>query len=386
MIRPDDIHRKAVNFYDEWLRAWLSGDAAYFPRTVRANLKPDRGDVVGAAEAVRRLRTGSKEERGTGYTVEWDDVNSRAFGRNQLPVRVFFATEADYLDFIGKSDEFAAFVRAVQCIRAATDELELWLQANASRVTELAPDLDGLLSIVRFLRDHPRPQLFARELPVAADTKLVERHQGLLREWLDSLLPPHTIRADEDHFERRYGLRYVEPHLHVRLLDNALGPELGFPCREFALPLGTLAALPLSNADVYIVENKVNLWTLPALRRGLGLGGLGHGVTLLRYCPWLKRLPIVYWGDLDVEGFEILSSLRSTFPQARSAFMDEATFNEWQHLANRGMGRRPDVPPHLTETEGVTYRRCRDQNLRLEQERIPQAFVLAALVRSTVGM
>jgi hypothetical protein len=39
-------------------------------------------------------------------------------------------------------------------------------------------------------------------------------------------------------------------------------------------------------------------------------------------------------------------------------------------------GGDPDVPAHLTEAEQAAYVRCRDNKLRLEQERIPQTEVL----------
>ena len=384
MIQPEDIRRKAENLYRDYLLAWLTGET-FFPRDIPARKVPDPADLAGAAEDIQRLRRGSKELLGSGYTVEWREVRSRALGRNTIPARVLFETSVDFLHFIGKDREFAAFEQTVNRLRATVPALEPWIRSNVTRVAELAPDLEGLIGVLLFLSANPRPQLFARELPIRADTKLVERRQGLLREWLDLLLPPHAIRADEEHFERRYGLRYAEPHFHVRLLDPLLAKELGFPCSEFSLPLGTLAGLPVREAEVVIVENKVNLLTLPPSHRGFGLGGLGHGVTQLRYCPWITNLPVTYWGDLDVEGFEILSSLRTLFPQARSIFMDETTLDDWRHLATRGTGRQPDRPPRLTETEGDAYLRCRNENLRLEQERIPQAIVLAVLHRLESG-
>ena len=206
------------------------------------------------------------------------------------------------------------------------------------------------------------------------DTKFIERYEGLLRGWFDIVLPPHTIRADEDHFERRYGLRYAEPHLLVRLLDPALERELGLPCSELSLPLHTLGAMPVRAAAAIVVENKVNLLTLPSFPRGIGLGGLGHGVVLLRYLSWLNDTQIVYRGDLDTEGFEILSSLRAVFPHAHSFLMDLDTLGRGQPVA--GTGRKPDVPRHLTEVEQRAFLCCRNENLRLEQDRIPQAEVL----------
>src|SRR5205823_6364051 len=170
---------------------------------------------------------------------------------------------------------------------------------------------------------------FARELPIPVDTKFIERHQALLQEWLDILLPPSAIRADETQFELRYGLRYVEPHLYVRLLDPCLKSELGLPCSELSLPLHTLARLEVRDAAAFVVENKVNLLTLPLIPRCIGFGALGRAVTLLRHVPWLGSTSLFYWGDLDVEGFEILSSLRALHPRTHSFMMDEDAIERW---------------------------------------------------------
>ena len=131
------------------------------------------------------------------------------------------------------------------------------------------------------------------------------------------------------------------------------------------------------HADVaMIVENKVNLLTLPPIRRGIGLGGLGNSVVLLRYLPWLSNIPIVYWGDIDIEGFEILSLLRAIFPTTRSFMMAIGVLDRWRTLIVLGTNRQRDIPANLTEAEREVYLRCRDGNLRLEQERIPQDAVL----------
>ena len=235
---------------------------------------------------------------------------------------------------------------------------------------------------MRYFVDHPRPNVYARELPLSVDTKFIERHASLLRDWLDLVLPPHAIRADEKKFEHRFGLRSADPHLLVRLLDPQLGSELGFPCVEFSLPLDTLASLPVRADLVLIVENKVNLLTLPRVKRGLGLGALGDAATR-RHVPWLSRIPIVYWGDVDVEGLEILSSLRALFPQTRSLLMDVATLDRWPHLIVSGSGHvsTRETPAHLTESEQAAFTRCRDGNLRLEQERIPHRDVLNVFAR-----
>lgn len=379
MIQPQDIRRKANNLYQDCLKAWLEGDESFFPRIVPAKRIPDPANLAEAIESMRRLREGSKQTLGFGYTVEWREVNSRKLGRNKLPERILFETREDYLRFIGKEKEFAMFTETVSRLRGEFPVLEDWIRRNLQTLIDSAPELCGLLQVVRFLSENPRPNLFARELPVPVDTKFVERHQRLLGEWLDRVLPPHMVRADEHHFERRFGLRYAEPHLFVRLLDPQLQKDLRFPCSELSLPLRTLATFQARPSAVVIVENKVNLLTLPPLPGTLGLGALGKGVTLLRYLSWLEGTSITYWGDLDVQGFEILSSLRAIFPQTRSILMDARTLERWRPFCTSGNTRGVESLPCLTDQEHDAYTQCREQNLRLEQEHLPNEQFLAAL-------
>ncbi len=378
MIQPEDIRRKAQNLYPDYLRAWLGGDESFFPRNIPARKTPDGDDLSAVSQSVRCLRDGSKEVTGFGYTVQWQEVNSRKFGRNRFPTRILFETPDDLLRFTGKQREFSVFADAVTRLRETFPSLENWIRSNMRTLIDAAPDLKGLLNVLQFFSENPRPNRFARELPIPVDTKFIKRYEGLLRQWFDIVLPPHTIRADEEHFERRYGLRYAEPHLLVRLLDSTLEQELHWPCSEISIPLRALATMPLRADLVIIVENKVNLLTLPSFPRGIGLGGLGDGVVLMRYLAWLNTTRLTYWGDLDTEGFEILSSLRAIFPNTSSFLMDLGTLGRWRHLAVLGTGQKLGIPPHLTELEQQAYLCCRDENLRLEQERIPQDEVLIA--------
>jgi hypothetical protein len=381
---PDDIRRKALNLYPAFLAAWLRNEP-FFPRTIPARRQPE-GDLAQAAAAVQRLRAGSKEVTGCGYTVEWAEINSRTFGRNRFPARIVVETQDDYLPFIGRMGEFTAFAAAVGRIRARYPQLEAWIGAHRTRLVEAAADVEGLLQVVEFLDAHPRPGLFARELPVPVDTKFIERHHRILREWLDLVLPPQAVRADEAHFDRRFGLRYAEPHVLIRFLDDALREACGCPWPELSLPLHTLAGLPVHAHHVLIVENKVNLLTLPPMAGAVALGGLGNGVTDLRYLSWLAETAIWYWGDIDVEGFGILSRLRSLLPQTRSLFMDEGTLADWRHLAGAGSGRGGEVPPGLTPAERAACDVCLREDLRLEQERLPQAVVQTEGLRTVLHL
>lgn len=380
MIQPEDIARKAEAIYREYLGAWLDGARAFFPRVVPARRDPG-DDVAVAIDRVRRLREGSKEVLGYGYTVEWKEVRSRRHGRNLFPQRILFATEQDLLRLVKKERDFGRFAAAVTRLRAELPELDPWLRSNVRALTEAADDLEGLLEVVRWLRGNPRPRIFAREMPLGVDTKFVERNERILRPWLDRVLPASAIRADEEHFERRFGLRYREPDVFVRVLDPALQSELGFPCPALSLPLHTLGDLRVTGANTIVVENRVNLLTLPLLARTIAIGGLGNGASLLRHVTWLETAPLRYWGDLDVEGLAILSRVRALYPASESIFMDRATLERYRSLVVRGndCDAASATPPGLTAGESDAFTACRTENLRLEQERIPHRDVLAAL-------
>lgn len=308
-------------------------------------------------------------------------MNSRRFGRNEFPERISFECEDDLVRLIRKEREFERFKTALRHINGAVPELAEWTRSNAPALVSLASELEGLVQVVTFLKQHPRPDCFARELPLAVDTKFIERHKDILRRWLDLTLPSHTIRADEEHFERRYGLRYVEPLVLVRFLDPNVRIEFGFPCDVLAIPLHTVAGWGATDVRVFVVENKVNLLTLPPLRRTVALGGLGAASALLRYCPCSSEYPLTYWGDIDVEGFAILSNLRTFWPRVQSIMMDGQTLRALRTLCGSGTGASPEVPPHLTPSEEEAFRICSSENLRLEQERIPQSVVVDVLGR-----
>lgn len=378
MIQPQEIRRKAERFYPRFLQMWLRGEDP-FPWEVRSNKDPG-DDHAAAIKAVQQLTEGSRERLGYGYTVERKEINSRRHGRNRFPQRIFFESQEDYLRYIGKQREFDAFSKAVGRVRERYPQLDAWIRSNRKLLIESAGDVEGLLLVVGYLCANPRPGLFARELPLPLDTKFVERNQRVLREWLDRVLPPHAIRADEEHFERRFGLRYAEPHLLVRFLDPQVQRQFASPWAECSIPLHTLAEMNVRPARVLIVENKVNLLTLPMMPHTLGMGALGYGVTELRLINWLQHAQITYWGDVDVDGFKILSHLRKIFPQTKSLLMDRATLQRWRdEIGERVQPKPSEPPPGLTAAERDAFENCTTQGWRIEQEKIPQSQVLTVL-------
>lgn len=377
MIKPEDIRQKAERLYEVVLSSWTENNCI-FPYNLAVNKQLD-DNISLAVKEIELLKKNSKEMKGYGYTVQWQEKRSRKYGQNLFPDKVLFETREDYLKFIDKQTDFDAFTHTVLAIRSSFPQLESWIRSNLRSINQLASDIDKLIQVVGYFQLKPRPNCFAREIPLEIDTKFIERNKMYLRQWLDVLLPPHAIRSDEAHFERRFGLRYAQQHIIVRFLDSITQKLAGFPCDLLSLPPETIAQLHFEEVHVIIVENKINLLTLPSIPNAIALGALGKAVTVLRDIGFLSKAKITYWGDVDADGFEILSSLRQIYPQTQSILMDIQTLDDMNALIGEGNGKGSSIAPNLTSSEKAAYEKCLKENIRLEQERIPHKYVLNKL-------
>lgn len=373
MITPDDIVAKASRAYLPFLRSWIRGEP-FAPLAIPTGAVP--ADFRALERAVTSLLDGSKERRGFGYTVELQTKATRAHGTQSLPARVYVTSAEDMLQLAGKTEEFAAFVEDVALIRATLPELEPWLADNPRYIIEQHGVWPELLRVCAYFQGHPRPNLYIRELPIAVHTKFIEQHMAVLTHLLDALLPPGATQVAEKQFERRYGLRWETPLVRLRLLDPLLQARLGLPLMDVAAPVAQLAALPCAGLRCLVVENKMVFLTLPPLPNTLAIFGSGFQIQLLRELSWLYQCPIWYWGDLDAQGFQILALLRALFPQVVSLMMDAETFDAFHEFVVTGTPSSSVELPHLTCDEQALFANLARGNLRLEQERISQAYTV----------
>ncbi|MGB3181266.1 MAG: DUF2220 domain-containing protein [Cyclobacteriaceae bacterium] len=148
---------------------------------------------------------------------------------------------------------------------------------------------------------------------------------------------------------------------------------------DLTLPLSQIAALALRPRRVIVSENKMTFLTLPPMPGTLAIWGHAYRASLLQHLPWLTGTDIIYWGDLDVHGFQILNQVRSHYPPAKSLMMDKATYRAFRQFVTTGKPSPVTHLPHLTEAEALMHRYLRLHNLRLEQERISHSYVLERL-------
>jgi hypothetical protein len=387
VIAPDELLAKAKRLYPIVVSEWIRDECkTLFPKRIPANLdlrssNSERKKQSELLQEVQELRHHSKQIRGYGYSVYWEQIANRSHGLNEFPKQIWIETLDDYLGWTRLKSDFERIISRINVLRQELPPLEPWIVSSWNKLQELDQDFQDLVTVTRYLRDHPRPDCFPRELPLAVPTKLVERQQKILADWLDIVLPAECIDfgCDRRDFAARYGFKSFRKHLLLRFLDRDWSNELGLPFEELSLPPTSIYALPVKQGRVIIVENKTNLLTLPPMPRTIGIFGEGKGVSQLLRIGWLDQSEIYYWGDLDVEGFEIYAHLKFRFPQTTSVMMDLPTIRRYEHLSTAGNGSQVEVPPELNAIESEAFRYLRKNNLRIEQEHILQSYVNEAL-------
>lgn len=382
MITPAEIIKKGSRKFQSILRDYLE-EKEPFPLLFPVGKLPT--SLSERRSALDRLTQQSKEYTGSGYSIEWRDVNQRHMGKQTVPTRILIESLDDYLTLVRKKGEYQAFVQDVALIRSRQPSLAPWLLDNTKAVIENHGRWGDLLTVCHFFLHNQPPYGYIRELPIPVHTKFIEQNTKLLSRLLDVLLPPDRIDSHQSTFVGRYGLKEKPPLIRCRLLEEQLDWQHGLRLDDLSLPtdqLNHLLSQHIKPKKIFIVENLINFLTLPRKAESVALFGKGYAIHLLKTITWLEEAELIYWGDIDAHGFQILSDLRSLFPHVRSVLMDQQTFEENQAYI---INLRPDshaTPKRfqtLTPAERELAEHVTTHSLRLEQEHIPHAYVLKQL-------
>lgn len=387
---PDDIAAGVRQLWDSGtiLRARLEG-SSIFPLELR--LRQPGGAEIGQAFEAARAWIGAlvgmdREARGFGYELVWRDINHRQLGRNRIPVAARIPSEEDALRLIGRGADLRRFDRLAGMTLEAFPILRPWLLRQPLKPLAYADAWEAVLAVLRWFRAHPRPGIYLRQLDIeGVDTKFIESHKALFTELLDEIMPPETILASANgarQFESRFGLSTKPALIRFRLLD----PDYYIGgLSDLSIPVAHFAALETRVERIFVTENEVNALAFPPVRSSMVVFGGGYAIDRLAQAGWLSSREVLYWGDIDTHGFAILDRLRSHIPHVRSILMDRATLDAHRFLwgAENVATRYTGELGRLTEEEGQLFVELRDNvhaaNLRMEQERIPYAWVVAAI-------
>lgn len=376
MITPKDIRTKALRHWSSYAyhRLWLSG-APWQALDIPFGKPGGRellSEFANICQSLHELQASAKATLGYGYEIDFEPVTHRQLGEQHLPSRIYFSSEQDFLRFIGKLKEAAQFKHLAQQALARYPALSELLHNKPRWLLDNLAVWNKLLSVTDWFIAHPRPDIFIRQIDLPdIDSKFIEQHKTQLTVLLDALLPSSAIEREAKSFELRFGLRFDQHLIRFRLLDPAIALA---GLSDLTLPLDDFCRLELALDYVFITENKVNGLAFPTFPGSMVIFSLGYGVGSLAQADWLKTKRIIYWGDLDTHGFEMLSRLREIFPHVESMLMDNSSLNANRTLCVQEASPVKEMPTFLTEAEQNTFNTLLSSDgiaLRLEQERIP---------------
>lgn len=377
MISVTEIKRKAERMYPQFLKATLLG-TQFFPKVLRSD-KNLSADFAAMSKELSELISGSKDRKGFGYLVQSRPVKTRNHGVQDIPESILFEDQENYLQFIGKAKEFDLFIQKSKLIKDTIPRLATWMERNPQSVIDNQHQWNDLLRVCDWFLNHFEPDRFyIRELPIAIHTKFIEDNKTTLRNLLDELIP-EKLNSNESEFEKRFHLKYAQPEIRFRFLKRVKTTY-----NDLSVPLNEFIDNPIACKKIFIVENKMNFLTFPEVAEGLAIWGKGFAIESLKHATWLNDMEIYYWSDLDVQGFQMLSQLRSYLAQTTSFLMDRNALESFSEFIVQGTPAKIETLENLSTEESILFNYIKSQNLRLEQERIPQWYVQQAIDRLQV--
>lgn len=251
-------------------------------------------------------------------------------------------------------------------------------QAGIIRAADPRPDTDFalILEAGHWFATHTAEGLTPRQVPLPGfHAKWLDRNEALVR----------TLSGKED-----LGLARRPARVHFTYLDPLHRASRARV--HDSLTIGDHAEPAYKPDTVIITENKDTALYFPPVPGAVTVEGDGRKATgLLAGIPWVRSCPsVIYWGDIDSAGLEIVNDLRKAGAAIRTMLMDYAAYETyeqygaWSDEKGRPLPCRPRRNlPLLTADEEFMYLRLTDPGWnrarRVEQERIPFTAALREL-------
>lgn len=373
MKTPDDVVRLIERrLTSNWHRC-VSGLSNAFPHSFPLG-KPSVADMRSNYSAILAL-TRQWQSWAEQHSASLDYGNRRGAGGSTqtVPTHVTISSIDHAANIVGGQWP-ARFERARTRLADVTQRCtdpEVVATIIRTADTYTSTDFELLLTVVDWLVTDPtRAQgITPRQVPIpGVHAKWLQTHMKpvLQLTGLDDLglLPSHPSRINFTYLDEDYHRTGQRVHDSATVGDSmtpAYPPQV-----------------------VVISENKDTAIHFPPIRQGISVEGVGRGGKTLASFPWLRDAPLViYWGDMDRDGYEILDGYRRDFDRdLESIFMDVAAYDEFEPFGTssdrRGAplvaGNRRDVDL-LRDDERRVYERVTDPDhwghRRIEQERIP---------------
>ncbi|QFG22198.1 DUF3322 and DUF2220 domain-containing protein [Actinomadura sp. WMMB 499] len=366
--------------HEKWAAAVCAESGVGEPVTFAVPLRPG----VSTGRAVAQMRAPAWTE----WHMAWREFAARNPGVEivRKPLSVQGVTNDYPVKLVADLDTAVALVPGPDVARARALASSLrsagavLTPATLRAVCRLGDgDVEVLLSAVTWLHRNPDASAWtARQLPVPGmHTKWLDAHGALLRD-----VAGRDVRDEVRSRPTVLHLTYVDP-----------GHAASHRRRHDAWTTGDTHDIGYRPRTVLVVENRDSRLWFPPVRDTIVVEGGGWAAAAqLAKVPWIRAAEhIVYWGDIDADGYAILDRFRAALAEpapdgappkpVASILMDDTDLHHYRrHGVNHDKAGRPLGPsttplPRLTEAEATAYDTIATEGStpfrRIEQEAIP---------------
>lgn len=221
--------------------------------------------------------------------------------------------------------------------------------------------------------------LQARNIDIEGfDTKFLELNQARL----ERLYVEDSDRSNSGlSFEAYFGLIDKTRRVRMRCLDPDFAGERGAHFHqdgdiEVEITVAQRELRSVGYKTVYILENLLAYEKMPPTHQALAIWGKGAGILGLAKELSLADTEVIYWGDMDYAGYQILANLRLDLPHAKSMLMDAQTLESYSGCPVEDISYRP-----TGDREWIRRLKPneRDAFLILSGKRVEQEFLIGML-------
>lgn len=326
-------------------------------------------------EVIQSFLAHEKTNSKCGWTIEWKEWKDKNFGDQARPSVVKVETEADFLHLLQKEKEVTQFKQLLQQLIDWDPAIRTWLVENHKKILNEEKSWKGIRDVVDYLLHHDVSNYYIRSLPVPVHTKFIEQHEKVILSILKHL-SPERFNIDAKNLQEALQLKAKQYLFTIKWLDPLLAKTYNIDIEVMGITLAGLLQLDNHVKEVWVVENETNLYLVPARKNALVIFGSGYTLNLLKNIPLFERVQLFYWGDLDVDGFNILHDCKKMYQHTVSVMMDIETveYHQTEKVINVPI-KENRILPLLNAKELAAFEHLAADKSRIEQEKLNQQYI-----------
>lgn len=332
------------------------------------------------AEDIKQFQQFEKREgKSKGWTISWEEWNSKKLGRQKWPSSIFIENEEDFLYLIGKESETKEFKHQLKELLAWRKEIRLFLLERPQYVLQNKSVWNDLCLVVDYLLANDVSNHYIRSIPVPVHTKFIEQNKSLIFD-LYKHFSQNSLSEDVASLETVLGLKEKQHLYTLRWLDDELSLKYMHGHEVFGLSTVGLQNVKWEIDELWLVENETNLYILPQRKNALVIFSKGYAFRKLFDIPLFNGTKLFYWGDLDEDGFNMLNTFKKHYSHAISVCMDLQTVMFHQsEMLKQPANYKISFLEYLSKEENEAFQILYDANGRIEQEKLNQEFLSAII-------